>query len=45
MEYEQLAIYVDQPAKSYSFFATDIFKENRWKKLNFSIVGSGWNFL
>jgi hypothetical protein len=29
MEYEQLAIYVDQPAKSYSVFATDIFKENR----------------
>jgi hypothetical protein len=28
-EYEQLAIYVDQPAKSYSVFATDIFKENR----------------
>jgi hypothetical protein len=29
MEYEQLAIYVMQPAKSYSAFATDNFKEKR----------------
>jgi hypothetical protein len=39
MEYEQLAIYVDQPTKSYSVFATDIFKENRWVEFSTLEVG------
>jgi hypothetical protein len=43
MEYEQLAIYVDQPTKSYSVFATDIFKENRWK-VEFSTLEVGETF-